>query len=141
MASIAITGRRHSITLAVVIMLVGVFVANKAGLIIGNPTTSVPRGLYYAVSPEDAEYISFCLDHRHADHDYYDEFCSTDRLRGLRILKRIAERRPDGSLIVRGDSPEALDSRLLGPVLQHQIRAWWKPLIQIDTAADMEDGP
>ena len=130
-ASVAITGRQRSVTIAVVIMLTCVFAANKAGLIIGNPTPSVPRGLYYAVSPERAGYVSFCLDHRHRDRDYYDRFCSTDRPRGLRILKRIAERRPDGSLIVRGDSPKALDSRLLGPVKPDQIRAWWQPLIQI----------
>ena len=131
MASVAITGRQRSVTIAVVIMLIGLFAANKAGLIIGNPTPSVPRGLYYAVSPERAGYVSFCLDHRHRDRDYYDRFCSTDRPHGLRILKRIAERRPDGSLIVRGDSPRALDSQLLGPVKPEQIRAWWRPLIQI----------
>ena len=85
----------------------------------------------YAVSPERAGYVSFCLDHRHRNRDYYDRFCSTDRPHGLRILKRIAERRPDGSLIVRGDSPRALDSQLLGPVKPEQIRAWWRPLIQI----------
>ena len=140
MAPVAITGRQRSVTIAVVIMLVGVFAANKADLIIGNPTTSVPRGLYYAVSPEYAGYVSFCLDHRHRDRDYYDRFCSTDRPRGLRILKRIAERQQDGSLIVRGDSPRALDSRLLGPVRPEQIRAWWKPFIQIGAAADAEDG-
>ena len=45
-ASVAITGRQRSVTIAVVIMLIGLFAANKAGLIIGNPTASVPRGLY-----------------------------------------------------------------------------------------------
>ena len=131
MMALAISPGQCAAALAITAMLMSVFAANKAGLIIGNPTTSVPRGLYYAVSPERAGYVSFCLDHRHRGRDYYDRFCSTDRTRGLRILKRIAERLPDGSLIVRGDSPKALDSRTLGPVKPEQIRAWWRPLIQI----------
>jgi len=118
--------------LAITAMLMSISAANRAGLVIGNPTPSVPRGLYYAVTPERAGYVSFCLDHRHRDRAYYGRFCSSEQQNGFRILKRIAERRPDGSLIVRGDSPKALDSRLLGPVQPGQIRAWWRPLILID---------
>ena len=118
--------------LAITAMLVSVSAANRAGLVIGNPTPSVPRGLYYAASPEEAEYVSFCLDQRHRERDYFGRFCSSEHQSGFRILKRIAERRPDGSLIVRGDSHRALDSRLLGPVKPQQIRAWWRPLIIID---------
>ena len=96
--------------------LLAIAAANAAGLIIGNPTTSVPRGLYYAASPARAEYATFCLARRHRQAVYYPLFCSPDHPDGLRILKRIAARAPDGHLIVRGDSPRALDSRILGAV-------------------------
>ena len=111
--------------------LLAIAAANAAGLIIGNPTTSVPRGLYYAASPARAEYATFCLAHRHRQAVYYPLFCSPDHPDGLRILKRIAARAPDGHLIVRGDSPRALDSRILGAVHKAQIRGWWRALIQI----------
>ena len=111
--------------------LLAIAAANAAGLIIGNPTTSVPRGLYYATSPARAEYVSFCLARRHRPAVYYTLFCSPDHPDGLRILKRIAPRAPDGHLIVRGDSPRALDSRILGAVHKAQIRGWWRALIQI----------
>ena len=131
MMALSITRRQRTVMLGLIGILIAVWAANAADLIIGNPTNSVPRGLYYAVSPEHADYVSFCLDHRHRDRVYYKRFCSDERPYGIRILKRIAERRPDGSLIVRGDSPTALDSRILGPVQPEQIRAWWQPLIQI----------
>lgn len=111
--------------------LLVVAIADIAGLIIGNPTTSVPRGIYYATAPMRAGYVTFCLETRHKAAPYYANFCSPDAPDGLQILKRIAVRRPDGSLIVQGDSTRALDSRYLGPVTREQIRGWWQPLIQI----------
>ena len=126
--------------LGIGVLLLAIAAANAAGLIIGNPTTSVPRGLYYATGPARAEYVSFCLDHRHRYAAYYPPFCSPDHPDGLRILKRIAARAPEGHLIVRGDGPRALDSRILGAVHKDQIRGWWRALIQIG-AAQKEASP
>ncbi len=125
--------------LSVAAILIAIGIANTAGLVIGNATTSVPRGIYYAAASEHATYVSFCLGRQHRHADYYTSFCAPDRPGGIRILKRIAERTPDGSLIVQGDSPRALDSRYLGPVHHDQIRGWWRPLIQIGVAQTGED--
>ena len=117
--------------LSVAALLIAVGLANTAGLVIGNSTTSVPRGIYYAAAPARANYVSFCLGRQHRHADYYAYFCSPDHPDGIRILKRIVRHMPDGSLVVQGDSPRALDSRYLGPVHHDQIRGWWRPLIQI----------
>ena len=105
--------------------------ANAAGLIIGNATTSVPRGIYRVAAPERATHVTFCLGARHREAAWYPLFCSPDNPGGTRILKRIAARHPEGHLTVEGDTPRALDSRWLGPVRTDEVRGWWRPLVQI----------
>ena len=116
---------------AVALGLLLVAATHAAGLIIGNATTSVPRGLYRKADPETATHVTFCLGARHQGEDYYMAFCSPDDPDGVRILKRIATRHEDGALIVEGDTPRALDSRWLGPVRLGEVRGWWAPLVQI----------
>ncbi len=113
-------------------VLLLVWAASAAGLVLGNATPSVPRGLYLRADPQRAAYVTFCLERRHREAPWYPRLCSPDAPDGLRVLKRIAERRPDGSLIVEGDTPGALDSRVLGPVRHEDARGWWKPLLLID---------
>ncbi len=115
----------------VMAILLLIWAASAAGLLIGNATTSVPRGLYIRSGPEVASHVTFCLDPRHRGAPWYSHLCSPDAPDGLRILKRIAERRPDGSLIVEGDTPGSLDSRVLGAVRHLDVRGWWKPLLLI----------
>lgn len=105
--------------------------ANHLGLVIGNPTNSVPPGLYRIAAPDRAGYVTFCLGTRHRGDPFYPLYCSPDDPGGIRILKRITTRHEDGSLTVSGDTPDALDSRLLGPVRSDDIRGWWTPLIRI----------
>ena len=128
-----ITVRQAAAAAALTVMLLVIWAASAAGLVTGNPTTSVPRGLYHAAAPGRATHVSFCLAHRHRHAAYYRHFCSPGNPGGLRILKRIAQRLPDGGLIVAGDGPNPLDSRIVGPVRPDQIRAWWRPLVQIRT--------
>ncbi len=116
----------------VMALLLLVWAVSAAGLVLGNATTSVPRGLYLRANAQTATYVTFCLDTRHRQAPWYPHLCSPDAPDGLRILKRIAERRPDGSLIVKGDTPGALDSRVLGPVRRGDVRGWWMPLLRID---------
>lgn len=116
-------------TAAAVTLLAVIGIAASSGLLLGNATTSVPRGLYRKAPPDAATYVTFCLGHRHAAADWYLRFCSPDAPDGPRILKRIGERR-DGQLVVEGDGPFALDSRVLGPVSEDEIRGWWVPLVQ-----------
>ena len=103
--------------------------AGQFGWINANPSGSVPVGLYVKASPETAEYVSFCLAPKHQVLKFYDHFCSPDNPGGTRILKRIVERRADGSLIVRGDIAFAIDSQILGPIFKDQISGFWNPLL------------
>ena len=102
--------------------------AHHTGLIIGNATPSVPRGLYLRASPDRATYVTFCLGTRHRGVWTYPDLCSPDTPDGLRILKRIAVRHGNGSLTVDGDTQRALDSRFLGTIRSSEIRGWWRPV-------------
>lgn len=112
-----------------VVLLSGIGLAASAGLILGNVTTSVPRGLYLRSDPERATYVTFCLGERHSGGTWYVYFCSPGNPEGVPILKRIAERR-DGHVLVEGDGPRALDSRVLGPLRLDEVRGWWRPVMQ-----------
>lgn len=112
--------------------LIGVLTAglvNQLGLVIGNPTNSVPPGLYRAAAPDKADHVTFCLGTRHRGKPFYPLYCSPDAPGYVRILKRISTRHADGSLTVEGDTSDALDSRLLGSIQADDIRGWWRPLI------------
>lgn len=116
-------------------VLAAIGLAASVGLILGNATPSVPRGLYLKADPADATHVTFCLGRRHGAAEWYGHYCSPDSPAGVRILKRIAER-PIGNVIVAGDMPRALDSRVLGPVRLNEIRGWWRPVIQIGTSGN-----
>ena len=112
------------------LLLIGlVHLATATGLIIGNAKPSVPRGLYMRDEPHKAQYVTFCLQTRHRTKSFYKMACSRDAPHKTRILKRIVKRNTDGTLIVEGDTPNALDSRILGPITPSQIRGYWRPLI------------
>lgn len=108
-------------------LLSAIGLAASAGLILGNVTTSVPMGIYLRADPDRATYVTFCLGERHGGAEWYQHLCSPDDADGVRILKRVRERRGD-SVIVEGVAPRALDSRVLGPVRLDEIRGWWRPL-------------
>ncbi|MYH58272.1 MAG: hypothetical protein F4145_09800 [Boseongicola sp. SB0675_bin_26] len=111
-----------------VVLFSAIGLAASAGLILGNVTTSVPQGIYLRAGPDRATYVTFCLGKRHGGTEWYRHLCSPDDPDGARILKRVRERRGD-SVIVEGDAPRALDSRVLGPVRLDEIRGWWRPLV------------
>ena len=111
-----------------VALLAAIGLAAASGLIMGNATTSVPRGLFVKAEPDRAAYVTFCLGARHRGGEWYRHLCSPDDPDGVRILKRVRQRRGD-AVIVEGDGPRALDSRILGPVRLDEIRGWWRPLV------------
>ena len=117
-------------TAVAVTLLAAIGIAASTGLLLGNATTSVPRGLYVRAAPDAATYVTFCLGRRHAAADWYRNFCSPDEPDGVPILKRIGQRRAC-NVIVEGDGPRALDSRVLGHVREDEIRGWWVPLVLI----------
>ena len=121
--------RTLGITAGAAALLAAIGLATSAGLVLGNATTSVPRGIYLKADPGAATYVTFCLGKRHAAAAWYGLVCSPDNPDGVRILKRLVERR-DGAVIVEGDEPRALDSRVVGPVRLDEIRGWWRPLIR-----------
>ena len=105
------------------------------GMVLGNASPSVPRGLYVRAMPETATYVTFCLGTRHTPLPFSPRFCAPGAPAARQIIKRIAERRADGTLIVEGDTPASLDSRILGPIAPEDIRGWWRPLFVIDREA------
>ena len=129
-------GRVLTVLLCVCLLLIGLLcvcaLLIKAGLLIGNATPSVPRGLYVRSAPDTAPYVTFCLAARHRALPVWSTLCSTEHPDGIRIIKRIALRHADGSLTVAGDTPRALDSRLLGDIDPADVRGWWRPLFLID---------
>ena len=120
---------------SVVALLAAIGLAASAGLMLGNATPSVPPGLYLKADPADATYVTFCVGRRHGAAEWYGHFCSPDNPAGVPILKRIVGR-GDGNVIVAGDVPRALDSRVLGPVRLNEIRGWWRPLIQMGSSSN-----
>ncbi|MCY4288612.1 MAG: hypothetical protein OXC63_08470 [Aestuariivita sp.] len=110
------------------------------GVIIGNATPSVPRGVYLRSTPEDASYVSFCLAQSHRMMISYGDYCRPEQPMATRILKRIERTLPDGRLIVRGNTQKSLDSRLLGPVDPESIQGWWRPLLVIDPIVTANNG-
>ena len=117
------------------VALAGIGIAASSGLILGNATTSVPRGIYLRADPEVATYVTFCLGKRHGSGEWYRYLCSPDDPDGVRILKRVRERR-GAEVIVEGDVPRALDSDALGPVRLDEIRGWWRPMILVGARND-----
>ena len=110
-------------------LFAGIGLAASWGLVLGNASTSVPRGLYVRAAPDKATYVTFCLGERHRSGAWYGHLCSPNDPDGVRILKRVGEMR-EGNLIVEGDEPRALDSRVLGPIRAAEIRGWWIPVLQ-----------
>ena len=128
----------YSLTgLLAVVLIVGL--VNQLGWIIGNPTNSVSPGFYRAAAPERADHVTFCLGTRHRGARFYPRYCSPDLPGGIRILKRVSIRHADGSLTVAGDTPDAIDSRVLGTVRSEEIRGWWKPLLTTSKRTSHDD--
>ena len=125
-----VSGPFAAVALALAAALSCLGIAGSAGLLLGSASGSVPPGLYLRSAPPDAAYVTFCLAARHRRSGFYPHFCAPDRPDGMRILKRIAARHPDGGLTVEGDTPRSLDSRLLGRIDLPQVRSWWRPLVQ-----------
>lgn len=125
--------------LAIVILILGaVDLAVRAGLIIGNNTTSVPPGVYRIAPPETATFVTFCLGVRHRHLGFYDRFCSPDKPDGDRILKRLGGRTADGQVVVQGDGSRAIDSDLVGPIQLEEIVGWWVPIVQTGAGAEAQ---
>lgn len=103
----------------------------RAGWFTMNWTASAPAGVYLQSAPADATYITFCLERRHAAFRFYDQVCHPDNEEGMRLIKLIETRQPDGDIVVAGRGDIAIDSRLLGSIKPAQIRGWWVPVLTL----------
>ncbi|MCY4306116.1 MAG: hypothetical protein OXC62_15275 [Aestuariivita sp.] len=112
---------------AIIVVAVNQLVSN--GVVVGNYSPSAPTGLYITSLPRTATYVSFCLRDDHIDIATTGEFCHAGNPHGTRVLKRIVMRHSHNRLIVAGDTPQALDSRVLGDITPLMIRGWWRPLL------------
>lgn len=92
-----------------------------------NLTPSHAPGVYRIVDRDPAVglYALFCAPAALADLPPVDRTrappCTRDTS-GYRILKRIERIGPDGAIVVRGDHPRSLDSRVFGPLRRDDIR-------------------
>ena len=119
------------VTAAFGAILLAAWAAGSSGLVLGNATTSVPRGLYLRAQPDRATYVTFCLGERHRGAVFYSQFCSPENPDAIAILKRIRLHQGPNELLVEGDTEQALDSRYLGPISIQEITGWWTPLLQL----------
>ena len=97
-------------------------------LVVVNTSGSVPVGLYVAATPATATFVTFCLPRlpRTVRHD--PAFCAPDQPKGRPVIKRLHDVTAEG-VVVRGDRPDALDSRLFGPLDPALVRGWWRPVL------------
>ena len=67
-----------------------------------------------------------------------DQLPSLLSLRAMttRIAAALVPLSTQGNVIVAGDMPRALDSRVLGPVRLHEIWRWWRPVIQMGASSN-----
>ncbi|MCY3873352.1 MAG: hypothetical protein OXF88_03550 [Rhodobacteraceae bacterium] len=93
-----------------------------------NTGSSVPVGIYIAVGPADAEYVTFCLPSLPHGVHFDPALCSPTKPNGRHVIKRVA-RALNGAVYVRGDVPFALDSKLFGALDPTLVRGWWRPVI------------
>lgn len=115
-------------------LMVGLLVVQalpRQNVITINLTESSPIGIYIRAAETSAEYVTLCLRQDHAVFTFYEGICHPGAMEKGRLIKRISERRDDGTLIVEGIGPLAIDSDLLGPVLPMQIDRWWNPLLTL----------
>jgi hypothetical protein len=96
--------------------------------ITGNLSSSAPKGLYLRTAESNAEYLTFCLDKSHKIYGFYYRFCSPDNQTGQRIIKRIKNKSFMGEYIVIGLHNQSIDSTIIGPIKNHQIKGFWKHL-------------
>ena len=115
--------------------LIGVLVlVLGAGLVIArnhlilNETPSVPVGLYAASSPDTATFVTFCLPPLPAGVRHDPAVCTWSRPHGRPVLKRLMATTHRG-LHLRGDTANALDPRLFGPLPKKLVRGYWRPVL------------
>ena len=117
----------------------GVVLAVWAGMVaardsmILNWTASVPVGVYFASSPDDATFVTFCLPPLPETIRHDPAVCTWSRPRGRPVLKRLAATTRRG-LHLCGDTSNALDSRLFGPLPAGLVRGYWRPVLTFDYA-------
>ena len=112
--------------LTLVVVLASAILSRDHWLV--NITPSVPIGIYVAVPSAEADFVSFCLPSLPPSVWHDPGICSEGRPTGRPVLKRF-EARSDRGLILRGDRPDALDSRLFGPLSPALVRGYWRPLL------------
>ena len=116
-----------------VVLAAGVGMVAARDSIILNWTASVPVGLYFASSSESATFVTFCLPPLPETIRHAPELCTWSQPRGRPVLKRLAATTRRG-LHLCGDTFNALDSRLFGPLPVELARGYWRPVLTFDYA-------
>ncbi|MDE2772166.1 MAG: hypothetical protein OXI46_00455 [Gemmatimonadota bacterium] len=112
--------------MTLVVVLAGAVLFRDHWLV--NTTSSVPIGIYVSAPSAEAGFVSFCLPSLPRTVRHNPEICHDGQPDGRPVLKRLKARLERG-LILRGDRPDALDSRLFGPLSPNLVRGYWRPLV------------
>ena len=112
----------------------GLFLAIGTGIVaardslILNWTPSVPVGFYALSNPARATFVTFCLPPLPLWVRHDPGVCTWSNSNGLPILKRLVASGPSG-LYLCGDTGNALDSRVFGPLPTELVRGYWRPVL------------
>ncbi len=93
-----------------------------------NWTVSVPVGFYVSSNPGSATFVTFCLPPLPSSIRHDPSLCTWSQPRGKPVLKRLVAMTCHG-LHLRGDTANALDSRLFGPLPKKLVQGYWRPVL------------
>ena len=110
--------------LAVICVLAGGLAIGRERLLV-NVSPSAPIGIYVMTDPTDAEFVTFCLPKLTVSIMHDPVLCSPRNPEGIPVIKRIADTL-HRELIVTGDGPSPLDSRVFGPLPFDDVRGYWR---------------
>ncbi len=114
--------------IAVLVLTLGVGLVSARNHLILNGTPSVPVGFYAASSPDNATFVTFCLPPLPAGIRHDPAVCTWSQPQGRPVLKRLVATTHRGFRLC-GDTANALDSRLFGPLPPELVRGYWQPVL------------
>lgn len=114
--------------IGMLVLALGAGLVSARNHLIMNGTPSVPVGLYAASSPDNATFVTFCLPPLSASISHDPVLCTWSQPHGKPVLKRLVAK-TDRGLHLCGDSANALDSRLFGPLPPELVRGYWQPVL------------
>lgn len=130
--------KRLAITIVSILSILGVVGGgfHCSGLVV-NLSSSLPVGIYQkrAGEPKVGSLVLFCVPDRLRHFEVFGkatvDVCINGK--GAPLLKRVAKVDAiTGEIVVLGDTPRSIDSRLFGPLFASEIDAVVRPVWTVD---------